>query len=285
MTDARVLVVSDTHLSDLTPTAATNVAALIEHDRSSSFDAVVHLGDLAVDAMARPDDLVVAWRALAGFGVVGERLHVIPGNHDVGDGPHDENHEGERLVDMESLQRYSELFGADRWRLDVGAWSLIAFNAQLVDTGTDLEHEQWDWLAAELAATAAAGRFAALCTHKPLVLADPDDVGGRRPSRYLPEGAADRVMDLARGTGVRLVLTGHVHQWRRFELDGITHVWAPTAWAVLPDHVQAVLGEKVCGALELELRGDGAFEVTLVQPPGFEQHEGGTDIPNPYAHH
>lgn len=285
MTDVRVLVVSDTHLSALTPTAVTNVAALVRHDASSPFDAVVHLGDIAVDGPGRPDDLVVAHDALAGFGAIGERLHVIPGNHDVGDGPHAENHPGEHLVDQASLQRYGELFGADRWRLDIGAWSLVAFNAQLVDTGTDLEHEQWDWLASELAGAAASGRFVALCTHKPLVLPDPGDAGGRRPARYLPAAAADRVMELVHGTGVRLVLTGHVHQWRRFDLDGITHVWAPTAWAVLPDHVQAVLGEKVCGALELDLRADGSFDVTLVQPPGFEHHEGGTDIPNPYAHH
>jgi 3',5'-cyclic AMP phosphodiesterase CpdA len=280
-----MLVVSDTHLSDRTPTAVTNVAALVEHDRSSRFDAVVHLGDIAVDGPGRPDDLVVAQQALAGFGAVGQRFHVIPGNHDVGDGPHAENHDGERLIDDALLERYAEVFGADRWRLDLGAWSIVAFNAQLVDTGTDLEHEQWDWLAAELAAAAAAGRFVALCTHKPLVLPDPSDAGGRRPARYFPEAAAERVLDLARSTGVRLVLTGHVHQWRRFERDGITHVWAPTAWAVLPDSVQAVLGEKVCGALELDLRVDGSFDVELVTPPGFEHHEGGTDIPNPYAQH
>ncbi len=283
MPDVRVLVVSDTHLSELTPEAVSNVAALVAHAEATRPDAVVHLGDLCVDAPRRPDDLLVARDALAGFGPIGERLHVIPGNHDVGDGPHGELGD-EPPVDVERLERYTAVFGADRWRLDLGAWTLLGFDAQLVDTGTDLEHEQWDWLAAETAAAAAARRHLALCTHKPLVLADPADTGGRRASRYLPEDAAERVMSMTTAARVRLVLSGHVHQWRRFERDGVLHVWAPTAWAVLPDDVQAVLGEKVCGALELVLGDDGAVSVELIRPAGFHHYVGGVDVPSPYRH-
>ena len=79
-----------------------------------------------------------------------------------------------------------------------------------------------------------------------------------------------------------LVMSGHVHQYRLLRLDGTDHLWAPSAWAVLPDQVQPILGMKRCGIVSLDLASGMSPEPVLVNPDGIAQLTVGTDIPDPY---
>ena len=286
-TATRVLVVSDTHLSSRTPEAIANWDAVVAHVAAGDHDVVLHVGDVTVDGAARDDDLDVARHEL---GRLDARLRVVPGNHDIGDNPFaapgpaavaaaaaDPDHE--RPVSPDRLGRYRARLGPDRWALDVPGWRVVGCNSLLFGSGLDDEAEQWAWLADVLPAP---GRRVALVLHKPLEAPPPGtDVA---PYRYVPPAAATRLRSLLPEVGdLGLVVSGHVHQHLRYERDGVTYLWAPTTWAVLPDRLQTTLGEKTCGVVELELPGDaGPVDSTLVRPSALNHHVLLDTIPSPY---
>jgi hypothetical protein len=80
------------------------------------------------------------------------------------------------------------------------------------------------------------------------------------------------------------VVSGHVHQFRRLEVDGMPQLWAPTTWAVIPDSKQRTIGAKRCGLLHLELPEAGPVSHQFVEPLGMVQltvgQEGGYPPPD-----
>jgi hypothetical protein len=84
------------------------------------------------------------------------------------------------------------------------------------------------------------------------------------------------------GTPPALVMSGHVHQHRLLRLDRTDHLWVPTTWAVLPDHVQPVFGTKRCGIVSLTLTTGTPAEQELIEPHGLEQLTVTVDLPDPY---
>jgi len=94
--------------------------------------------------------------------------------------------------------------------------------------------------------------------------------------------AQRRLRRLFAGTGLALVLSGHVHQYRWLSLDDLDHLWVPTTWAVLPDDLQPVLGAKRCGIVSLTLAAGAPPEHQLVEPVGLAQQMLIRDLPDPY---
>jgi 3',5'-cyclic AMP phosphodiesterase CpdA len=269
----RVVVVSDSHFSARTPEAEANWDAVVRHVGALRPDLVIHIGDVSVDGANEPDELRLAREQL-------DRLPVgwlaVPGNHDVGDNPGDTASEYD--VTRERLVRWSEAFGSDRWSADLGDWRLVGVNAQLFGTGGPEEGEQWDFLEDSLGEP----RRTVLVTHKPLT-AGAEELATAPSYRFVPSPARSRLTALCRHGGVEAVLSGHVHQHRQLEADGMTHLWATTTWAVIPDELQPVIGAKRCGILELGLPGAGAAAVPAwVEPAGMAQLTLGRDIPSPY---
>jgi len=82
--------------------------------------------------------------------------------------------------------------------------------------------------------------------------------------------------------GPVVVVSGHVHQYLRHARDGIAHVWAPATWASLPDHLQAPVGAKVVGLLDLTLYDNGRHRVVLRHPAGRRRVTLGVDVEDPY---
>jgi 3',5'-cyclic AMP phosphodiesterase CpdA len=275
MSPARLAIVSDSHLSLRTPEAEANWSAVVEHVASVVPDLVVHLGDLSLDGAHDPDDLRFARSQL-------DRLPVpwlaIPGNHDIGDNPSAAT-PAEEVVTVERCERWNDLIGADRWSVELADWSLVAINAQLIGTGLQAEEEQWVWLDGELAKQPV-GKPTALITHKPIT-AGADELAEAPPRRFLPGPDGRPVTDRAGTDLIDLVLSGHVHQYRRLEFGSTVHVWAPTTWAVLPEAAQPTLGVKRCGVIELSLFA-GGFDEAFVEPRGVRQQTLGQDLPDPY---
>jgi 3',5'-cyclic AMP phosphodiesterase CpdA len=274
MSAVRVTVVSDSHLSDRTPEATANWDAVVEHVAATNPDLVVHAGDISADGAGRPADLDVAAAHL-------DRLPaptvVVPGNHDVGVGPGLES-EYDHPLDDARLDRFRTAFGADRFAARVGRWRIVGVDAQLFGAGSGAEDEQWEWLAGQLD-----GREwepLVFVLHKPLVPADGDT---DRPYRYVPAASRDRLLALLDAAPPAVVVTGHVHQRLRHQRAGTTHVWAPTTWAVLPDDLQAPVGEKTCGVVELTLHDDGRADVATLAPPGLRSFTFGVDAVDPYG--
>jgi hypothetical protein len=121
----------------------------------------------------------------------------------------------------------------------------------------------------------------ALVTHKP-IFAEQSERDSAPWYRFSPAPARDQLTNLL-DRRPSVVVSGHVHQYRKLHDGARLHAWAPTSWAVVPDEIQQPLGVKRCGVLTLDLTSSGArFE--LVEPPGLAQLTMGRDIPDPYMH-
>jgi 3',5'-cyclic AMP phosphodiesterase CpdA len=265
----RVLQVSDSHLSPDVPHADEHWDAVVAYVEATQPDLVIHTGDISAfgdtdetdlrHARRRLDELTVPWLA-------------VPGNHDIGDAPPTAT-----PIDDERRARYAASFGESRWTTELGGWHLVGLDVQALLSELPAAAEEWAWLADALATDLPIGLF----VHRPLRpwRADTPD----EPRRYAMGEGRQRLGALLAAASVHLVATGHVHQWWAGELDGAHHVWAPSTWAVLPDHIQPVIGAKVTGAVELALHGDGTVIPTFVRPDGITDVVIGVDFPSPYS--
>jgi 3',5'-cyclic AMP phosphodiesterase CpdA len=272
MSSARVVVVSDTHLSPALPEAAANWEAVVADLAADPPAAVVHAGDISGDGASYPEDLDFAAPRLA---AAPQPVRAVPGNHDVGDNPH--AYDPPALVDAERLARYRGLFGWDRWAFDVGQWTVLGLNAQLVGSGLEDEDEQAAWFTGALATAGRARRHVAVVVHKPLA-PPPLRPGDVNPGRYLPAGRQRELLGAALSSGqARALVTGHTHQFGEHRRLGVTHVWAPSTWATLPESMQPLLGERACGVVDLHLHDDGGVTAARRVPPGLVPHVIGED--------
>ena len=298
MAFTRLTVVSDSHLSELTPEATENWDALIGHVDTVQPDAIVHTGDIARDGTAGGAELVFARRALDRMG---DTVLALPGNHDLGDNPCETNAGSPHLVTSDRVAAYRDHVGPDRWSVDVGPWRLVGLNAQLLGSGAETAEDsgladdiaeqsgladdiadQWAWLETELVPERFTDHHPAIFLHKPLWHSDPQPAEHDEPIRYVRPDARQRLTALLERVGAKVVVSGHVHQHRHTQARGMDHVWAPTAWATLPEAMQATIGERWVGALDLILDDDGSVTVNPVRPAGVHQHIIGETIPNPY---
>jgi hypothetical protein len=190
-------------------------------------------------------------------------MRCVPGNHDVGDGS------GEAPLDVRSLSVYRSVFGVDHWAVDVGHWKVIGINAQLLGSGSSQEQALWQWLGRQAGAFDTQTRTA-LFLHRPLLRRQPGEAA--RVGRYVPSAACERLLDGPLGRTLRLVCSGHTHQYLDDTVHGVRHLWVPSTAFVFPDDIQSRIGEKVVGVGMLEL-GDDATRFDLWCPEGMKRHD------------
>jgi 3',5'-cyclic AMP phosphodiesterase CpdA len=260
----RVLLITDTHLAPAAFPCNENWRAAKEFARSAGADLTVHLGDITLDGTEDPAQH--EW-ALAESADWPTRLRFLPGNHDIGDNPPGVGVAAKQPLKLDQLMAYRRAYGSDYWSIGLGTWQLIGLNAQLFGSDSGAEAEQWAWLGGALAE--ARGRPLALLLHKPLFLSDPDDQSPH--IRYVPQPQRRWLMELLAPADLRLVLSGHTHQFLDRTLGGVRHIWVPSAAFFIPDARQERLGEKLTAIGVLDLLPDGhRFE--LVTPEGMVQH-------------
>jgi Icc protein len=274
----RIVQISDTHLSAETPEAITNFERIIDFVRDDPPDLVVNTGDLSANGADDVDDLRLARDLHARLPVP---WRVVPGNHDLGDVGDD----APQPADDTRRARFVDVFGETEWIDDVGGWRLVGFDTQALQTAGRRAAERWAWLDEALRTD----RPTVVFSHRPLMPVDPDEDDDRH--RYVLHEYRQRLRDLLARPCVRLVASGHVHQARQVEIDGTVHVWAPSAWATIPESIQPTIGDKVVGAVEIVLgdagdtanaRGSGV-SVRMFVPAGVGQHVIGETIPSPYG--
>ena len=276
VTAKRVIFVSDTHLSPDAPEAQENWAAVVRYVAAATPDLVVHLGDLSLDGARNAADLHHARGQL-------EMLPVpwtaVPGNHDIGDNPRPDAPE-ELSVTEARRQRWRDVVGADYWSLVIADWTLLAVNAQLAGSGLAAEASQWSWLEDQLR-NAAPGQRIALLAHKPLTATEAE-LAAAPPYRFWPAASRERLSHMFAGRPPAVFVSGHVHQSRQLRLDGTSHLWVPTTWAVLSDIAQPVLGAKRCGVLSMTFEAGQTPQPQFHEPDGIRQLTQNIDIPDPY---
>lgn len=167
---------------------------------------VVHLGDVVHPVPSHPDYKPAADTALALLAQLQSPLHIVAGNHDVGDKPLDWM-PADRIT-AASLDLFRKTFGADWGAFDHGDCRFVRINASLLNSGLPDEDEQRRWLEAELAAHA--GRRIFFFTHYPPYVARVDEA-----SHYdnLNEPARSWLCGLISKYRVEALFAGHVHNF------------------------------------------------------------------------
>ena len=261
----RIAVVSDSHLAPVAEELLPNWEAAKQFISRSAVDLTIHLGDVTLDGANRSADLRYA------RSVIGEwptRIRFLPGNHDIGDNPWGPGQASPHPLNLERLRDYRGLFGPDYWALEADPWLVLGLDAQLFGSAVEQETEQWEWLG-DFAARAGK-RPVVVMLHKPLFQESPKDEAPH--VRYMPFEPRQRLLKLMASLDVRVVLSGHTHQYRRRRVAGIEHVWVPSTAFVFPDEMQERLGVKLVGLGILELRSE-AHGFDLVCAAGMEQRD------------
>ena len=238
----RIAFVADSHLSSRAPECVHNWIGAARAVAALRAELTVHLGDITLDGQSSPDELGFAGRLIDAWPTP---MHCVPGNHDMGTGS------GEEPVDPRRLAACEAAFGPGYWAVNCGDWQLLGVNAQLLGSGTPEEDQQWRWL--EERATAGTKTHTALFLHRPL--ARPSAAERTRAGRYVADAARERLSQGPLHASLRCVFSGHTHQFLDLRHLAPRHVWVPSTAFVLPDAVQARVGEKVVGLGLLELEG------------------------------
>ncbi len=243
----RVVQITDTHLSPEHHDARAAFAKAVEHLAADPPDLIVNTGDIVFED---PDSVVD--RDFA------RRLHeqlpapfvVLPGNHDVGEsgwtpwnGP---------PVTLERLEAFRTTWTADRFCIELGPWRLIGLNVLVMASPLhDYEAEQDAWLDRQLTGA----ENIALFVHKPIVMEGDDE-----PGLSIEPPARERLLDRIATAPVRLVASGHLHQYRALDVDTRLNVWAPSTVFMNTDGDTPA----VKGYVDYRLGDDGSLKHTVV---------------------
>lgn len=258
----RIALIADTHLSVRSPECVANWHAARRAVERLGADLTVHLGDITLDGQTHGDELAFAARLMQHWPT---EVRCVPGNHDLGDGS------GEVPLDERLLRAYATAFGPDRWALRAGTWKLLGLNAQLLGTGTIQELAMWEWIAKQ-AEPSAEHQHTAVFLHRPVLR--PRAGEHTRKGRYVARDATERLLAGPLQATLRLVVSGHTHQFLDSTVDGVRHLWVPSTAFIIPDDMQPRVGEKLVGVGLLELRDDGA-RFDLWCPDGMARHDVG----------
>jgi 3',5'-cyclic AMP phosphodiesterase CpdA len=256
----RIALIADTHLSVRSPECVANWHAARRAVARLGVDLTVHLGDITLDGQTRSDELTFAARLMRHWPT---ETRCVPGNHDLGTGS------GEVPLDLQQLSAYRDALGPDRWVLRAGDWILLGINAQLLGTNSAEEASLWAWLAGQCEKAGDQGHTA-LFLHRPLWRQRPGDVV--RLGRYVDAAASHRLLNGPLSSTLRLVVSGHAHQYADTTVDGVRHLWMPSTAFILPDDMQPRVGEKVVGVGLLDLGTDTA-RFDLWCPDGMRRHD------------
>jgi predicted phosphodiesterase len=189
---------------------------------------VVHLGDMVHPVPAHPGYLPAAQRFREIFGSLEAPLHLVAGNHDVGDKP--TAWSPAPAINARFMKLYEENFGRQFYSFGHAGARFVVVNNALFNSDLPEAAAQWAWLEQELAGHERIFIF----THYPAYLRDE---GESEHSDNIAEPARRRFLSLVRRHRVEAVFAGHVHNFFYDCDDAATEFYvAPTTGAVRHDY-------------------------------------------------
>jgi len=261
----RIAQISDTHLSGAKPFFVENFNVVAAALAASAPDLVVNTGDLSWDGASADGDLAEARRL---HETIGLPMRAIPGNHDVGEG-HDVPGSKEVPISAERRERYLRHFGEDYWLTDAPGWRFLGIDALLLATGLEAAAGQLDFVMR--AAASSEGRRIALFVHKPLFDASPAEAAVT--GRFVNPAARGRLLAAFGAVRPAVVASGHVHQFRSTDSEGMRCVWGPSTGFIMPDARQPIYGEKEVGYVEHRFEPGGGYASSLARVAGLRRHD------------
>ncbi|SFA57211.1 Calcineurin-like phosphoesterase [Paracoccus halophilus] len=212
----KVSIVSDTHVNEREDFSASPYPANAEaNPRARHVFAqinavnpafVIHLGDMINPVPELPSYVEAAQEFHNLAKELKAPLHMVPGNHDIGDKPVSWMPAG--MVCGEYIALYRKHFGKDYFAIKHEDCHFIVINSPLINSGDPAEEEQRIWLEGYLAAHRGKRMF--LFSHYPIYVSDPAE-----PESYDNIGQPGRgwLLGLIRDYKPEAVFTAHVHNF------------------------------------------------------------------------
>jgi 3',5'-cyclic AMP phosphodiesterase CpdA len=169
-------------------------------------DFTIHLGDMVNPVPHLPSYASAANNFLELFGALNCDLHLVPGNHDIGDKQVDWMPAG--CVKEEYIELYQRHFGKDFYSFQHKGCHFVIINAPLINSGLDAETAQRQWLEQDLADNSDKRIF--LNSHYPPYIAERDE-----NSSYdnIDEPGRSWLLDLLEHHNVEALYSAHVHNF------------------------------------------------------------------------
>lgn len=216
----RIVQISDTHINHRGGVTNKNFETLASFVNDVLRpDLIVNTGDVSVLSPDSAEDRETARTLHERFTAA---LHVVPGNHDVGE-PGDTPWAG-ISVTSERVAGFRGAFGADHWVELRPEWALIGINSEVMSSGLPEEAEQWEWLATLPALVG--DRTAILFMHKPVWSPLDHEI---EHAIALPAAERDRLLEILAPVTIAAVCSGHLHCYQTRHVGNVLTVSAPSA--------------------------------------------------------
>ncbi|MFT5445642.1 MAG: 3',5'-cyclic AMP phosphodiesterase CpdA [Gammaproteobacteria bacterium] len=214
----RFVVVADTHINEsesggsspfLTNASANARARYVFNEIAAMQPApafVIHLGDIVHPVPSLPSfqEAVDHFKKIAA--PLSMPLHVLPGNHDVGD-KHIDWMPADLICD-EYLATYRDAFGADFFAFDEGDLRFVMLNSVLFNSGLADDQRQRDWFVEQL--DSAAGKRVFVSMHYPPYIHTVDERGNYD---NIDQPARAWLLEQLARPQVEAIFAGHVHNF------------------------------------------------------------------------
>jgi len=182
---------------------------------------VIHLGDIVHPMPALPTFM----QAVDQFKEIASQLrcplHVLPGNHDVGDKRIDWM-PADQICDPH-LQAYRQAFGKDYYSIDVEDIRCVLINSLLINSGLSAELEQKTWLEDQIAS--AKNKRVFLFMHYPPFVYSETEHGSYD---NLDEPGRAWLVNLMKRPNVEASFAGHVHNFWYEQLNESSFYMLPS---------------------------------------------------------
>lgn len=218
------------------PAWAENWQMAMQQIRENRPEILLVGGDLTRDGSIHEFEFVEIKKDLDSLGVP---YHVIPGNMDTGNkhagcqGAWNNRNDPDLNVTSDQLQVFIRHFGPINWTFIHKNVRFTGFYEAVAGSGLPEENDMWQMLE-DLANRPRTTHHVAM-THYPLFMdaIDEDTFDLTKPDEYLPwyfsvdREHRIRIAALLRQAGVSIVISGHIHCFKRDIADGIRYIKAP----------------------------------------------------------
>lgn len=249
------------------PSWAENWRTAMEHIRLINPDLVLVGGDLTRDGHIHDFEYAAT---KADLETLGCPCHVVPGNMDVGNkrapcqGAWNDRDDMALNVTSAQLRRFVHYFGPINWTIVHKNVRFTGFHDALAGSGLPEEAEMWQFLKGlkKLPHT----NHHVVITHYPLFLDNIDEptFDLTRQEEYLPwyvsidREQRFRIVDLLKASGVNIVISGHLHCFKKDIVDGVCYIKAPATSMSVPQLTQRWPdGDGTLGFLRFDVTIDG----------------------------
>ncbi len=226
----------------------------VELIKKQNPDFTIHLGDMVHPLPHLPSYGSAAKEALEILNPLSDKLYFVPGNHDIGDKPMESSPAGG--ITDESYDNYKNHFGTDRNYFEYKGCHFVTINSSLVNTDTEQELEQREWLENKLAGCSGERIF--LFTHYPPFIDEAVELV--HYDNYAEPGRS-WLLSLIKEFKIEAVFSGHVHQFFFNRINSCNLYCLPPTSFVRQDYSELY---RISPTAEFGRNDTGKFSITLV---------------------